>query len=85
MGALPVEEGDQIIDDINSIAEIIKDNNRIVVLPQDWHPKNHKSFVSSYSGKNPGDEFQFEGIGPVLWPDHCVQGTHGALSDHFYN
>ena len=77
-GALPVEEGDQIIDDINVVAEIFKKNNGIVVLTQDWHPKNHKSFASNYPGKNPGDEFQSEGIGPVLWPDHCVQGTHGA-------
>ena len=77
-GALPVEEGDQIIDDINVFAEIFIKNNGIVVLTQDWHPKNHKSFASNYPGKIPGDEFQSEGIGPVLWPDHCVQGTHGA-------
>ncbi len=77
-GALPVEEGDQIIDDINLVAEIFKDNNGIVVLTQDWHPKNHKSFASSYPGKNPGDEFQSEGIGPIIWSDHCVQGTQGA-------
>ncbi|TKJ26240.1 MAG: nicotinamidase [Promethearchaeota archaeon Loki_b31] len=77
-GALPVEEGDQIIDDINLVAEIFKDNNGIVVLTQDWHPKNHKSFASSYPGKNPRDEFQSEGIGPIIWPDHCVQGTQGA-------
>jgi len=77
-GALPVEEGDQIIEEINSVAEIFKNNNGIVVLTQDWHPKNHKSFASSYPGKNPGDEFQSEGIGPILWPDHCIQGTQGA-------
>ena len=77
-GALPVEDGDQIIDNINLVAEIFKNNNGIVVLTQDWHPKNHKSFASSYPGKSPGDEFQSEGIGPILWPDHCVQGTQGA-------
>ena len=77
-GALPVEEGDQIIDDINYIAEVFKINNGIIVLTQDWHPKNHMSFASSHPDKNPGDEFQSEGIGPVLWPDHCVQGSKGA-------
>ena len=77
-GALPVEEGDQIIDDINLVAEIFKNNNGIVVLTQDWHPNNHKSFASSYPDKNPGDLFQSEGIGPVLWQDHCVQGTQGV-------
>ena len=31
-------------------------------------------------GKNPGDEFTSKdgAIGPILWPDHCVQGTYGA-------
>ncbi len=77
-GALPVEGGDLIIDGINNIAEHFKNQNAIVVLTQDWHPKNHMSFASSHPGKNPGDEYQSEGIGPVLWPDHCVQNTKGA-------
>ncbi|MHA1478721.1 MAG: isochorismatase family protein, partial [Promethearchaeota archaeon] len=62
-GALPVEEGDQIIDGINIIAKIFKENNGIVVLTQDWHPKNHMSFASSHFDKNPGDKFQSIGIG----------------------
>ena len=77
-GALPVEEGDQIIDDINRIAKSFKDNNGIVILTQDWHPENHMSFASSHPDKESGEEFQSEGIGPVLWPDHCVQGSNGA-------
>jgi nicotinamidase/pyrazinamidase len=77
-GALPVEEGDQIIDDINNVAEVFKSKGGKVILTQDWHPSNHKSFASQHEGKNPGDEFQTDGIGPILWPDHCVQGTDGA-------
>jgi len=77
-GALPVDEGDQIIDSINQISKIFKENNGKIILTQDWHPKNHKSFASNYNNKNPGDEYQSEGIGPILWPDHCVQGTKGA-------
>ncbi|MBY9012458.1 MAG: bifunctional nicotinamidase/pyrazinamidase [Candidatus Lokiarchaeota archaeon] len=77
-GALPVEEGDQIIDNINRIAEIFKENNGLVVLTQDWHPENHMSFASSHPDKDPGDEFHSEGIGPILWPDHCVQDSNGA-------
>ena len=77
-GALPVEEGDLIVDDINKVAEIFKKQNGKVVLTQDWHPKNHKSFASQHPNKNPGDEYQSEGIGPILWPDHCVQGSKGA-------
>jgi len=77
-GALPVDESDQIIDNINQTSEIFKINHGKIVLTQDWHPKNHKSFASSYENKNPGDEYHSDGIGPVLWPDHCVQGTKGA-------
>jgi len=79
-GALPVEKGDQIVDDINKVAELFKDKKGKVILTQDWHPKNHKSFASQYPDKNPGDLYQMEdgAIGPVLWPDHCVQNTEGA-------
>jgi len=79
-GSLPVEEGDLIVGGINNIAEIIKKCGGIIALTQDWHPKEHLSFASNHKGKNPGDEFMSEdgAIGPVLWPDHCVQNTDGA-------
>jgi len=79
-GSLPVEEGDLIIEGINLVAKIFKNKKVIVVLTQDWHPLNHLSFASNHPGKNPGDEFTSEdgAIGPILWPDHCVQDTEGA-------
>ena len=79
-GALAVEEGDLILDGINKLGEIFKKYSRNVILTQDWHPQGHLSFASSHSGMNPGDEFQSKNgaIGPVLWPDHCIQGTKGA-------
>ncbi|MBN2156903.1 MAG: bifunctional nicotinamidase/pyrazinamidase [Candidatus Lokiarchaeota archaeon] len=78
-GALAVENGDQIIDGINKIAEKFFNEGNPVVFTQDWHPKNHASFASSHEGKNPGDTIKgIYGIGPVLWPDHCVQNTSGA-------
>jgi nicotinamidase/pyrazinamidase len=79
-GALPVEEGDLIIEGINKVAHNFKNFSRNVILTQDWHPPGHLSFASSHPGMDPGDEFQSEDgkIGPVLWPDHCVQGTIGA-------
>ncbi|TFG21758.1 MAG: bifunctional nicotinamidase/pyrazinamidase [Promethearchaeota archaeon] len=79
-GALPVENGDLIVDDINNVAETFKNKKSKVILTQDWHPNNHKSFASQYLDKNPGDAYQTEdgAIGPVLWPDHCVQDTEGA-------
>jgi len=79
-GSLPVEEGDLIIKEINRTSKKFKKNEGFVVLTQDWHPKNHLSFASNHPGKIPGDEFTSEdgAIGPVLWPDHCVQNTIGA-------
>lgn len=77
-GSLAVEGGNLIIDGINDLIDIFGDG--IVVLSQDWHPQDHLSFASNHSGKNPGDEFSSKdgAIGPILWPDHCIQNTHGA-------
>ena len=79
-GSLPVEEGDFIIKEINMTAKKFKKSGGFVVLTQDWHPKNHLSFASNHPGKILGNEFTSEdgAIGPVLWPDHCVQNTIGA-------
>ena len=77
-GRLPVEEGDQIVKGINSIGKIFNENDGLIVLTQDWHPQDHLSFASNHPGKEPGDEYITEAIGPVLWPDHCVQNTKGA-------
>jgi len=77
-GALPVADGDKIIDGINDLANKFHQNENPVIFTQDWHPKDHHSFASAHPGKNPYDLFEAPGIGPVLWPDHCVQGTYGA-------
>ncbi len=78
-GALAVEGGEEIIDGINELGKKYKKNRNVIVQTQDWHPPNHRSFASAHPGKEPGDEYkEEEGIGPVLWPDHCVQGTNGA-------
>jgi len=77
-GSLEVKNGDKIIDGVNSLMEKFYYNNCLIILTQDWHPKNHKSFASQYPGKKPMDPITTEGLGPVLWPDHCIQGTKGA-------
>lgn len=79
-GSLPVEEGDLIIEELNNIAQKFKKSGGFVILTQDWHPTNHLSFASNHPGKKPGDEYSSENgaIGPVLWPDHCVQNSQGA-------
>jgi nicotinamidase/pyrazinamidase len=76
-GALPVNGGNEIISPINSLAERFHKNGNIIVMTQDWHPLGHDSFASSHN-KEPFEPFESEGIGPVLWPDHCVQGSKGA-------
>jgi nicotinamidase/pyrazinamidase len=77
-GALPVAEADLIVPGINKLAEKFFAAGRTIVLTQDWHPPNHKSFASAHRGKKPYDPYSAAGIGPILWPDHCVQGTTGA-------
>ena len=49
-----------------------------VVLTQDWHPPGHASFASAHGGKKPFESVTLKYGQQVLWPDHCVQGTHGA-------
>ena len=73
-GALPVLEGDQIIQPINAAM----DNFDIVVLTQDWHPASHKSFASSHENKKPSDTIEMFYGDQILWPDHCIQGSMGA-------
>jgi len=77
-GALAVEKGDEIITGVNEIIRKFYSMDLPVILTQDWHPRSHASFASTH-GKQPMDLVEgIPGIGPVLWPDHCVQGTKGA-------
>jgi nicotinamidase/pyrazinamidase len=73
-GGLPVPHGDEVVPVINALAKQFAN----VVLTQDWHPAGHASFASSHSGKKPYDLMQMPYGEQVLWPDHCIQGTHDA-------
>ncbi len=73
-GGLPVPCGDEVIPAINRIGKLFGN----VVLTQDWHPVGHASFASSNSGKVPYEVVTMPYGPQVLWPDHCVQGTHDA-------
>ena len=73
-GALAVEHGNTIVEGINRVAQKFD----IVVTTQDWHPQNHGSFASNHSGAKPFDLGTLSGRDQVLWPDHCVQNSHGA-------
>lgn len=73
-GNLPVPHGDEVVPLINGLAARFSH----VVLTQDWHPRGHLSFASSYPGKTPYQTLDVSYGRQVLWPDHCVQGTVGA-------
>jgi nicotinamidase/pyrazinamidase len=47
-------------------------------MTQDWHPKNHLSFVSQHEGKPIFETIDVAYGRQILWPEHCVQGSHGA-------
>jgi nicotinamidase/pyrazinamidase len=61
-GALPIENGDEIVPVLNQYIRVFCDSQAHVVASRDWHPLNHVSFKARG--------------GP--WPPHCVQGTPGA-------
>jgi nicotinamidase/pyrazinamidase len=73
-GALPVKEGDQIIPIITQLLKIKFDH---IIASKDWHPKDHGSFAFTHR-KEPGEIIDLFGLEQILWPTHCVQGTHGA-------
>ena len=76
-GALAVKGGDEIVAPINHLAQRFHRLDSLIVMTQDWHPPNHLSFASTHDMK-PYAPCESKGIGPVLWPDHCIQGTAGA-------
>lgn len=73
-GALAVPQSDIILPTVNNLI----DHFDHVILTQDWHPKNHCSFASSYPEKTPYDTVDLNYGPQILWPDHCIQGTKGA-------
>jgi len=73
-GALAVAGGDQVVPVANRL--IARFNH--VILTQDWHPADHRSFASTHPGGQAFATVDFDYGPQTLWPDHCVQGTTGA-------
>ena len=73
-GSLAVAGGDEIVPLINTLGKHFTN----VVLTQDWHPADHVSFASQHAGKAAFDTIELDYGPQVLWPDHCIWGTHGA-------
>ena len=73
-GALAVTAGDSIVPTVNALAARFAH----VVLTQDWHPCQHISFASAHRERRPYEILQTASGLQSLWPDHCLQGSHGA-------
>ena len=73
-GALAVPDGDAIVPGINALMA----QSAAVILTQDWHPAGHSSFASAHPGRGPYEQIEMPYGPQVLWPDHCIQGSHGA-------
>jgi nicotinamidase/pyrazinamidase len=74
-GSLAVKDADLIVPTINELME--KVDFDLIVATKDWHPADHKSFASN----NDAELFsmgELGGIPQVMWPDHCVQDSHGS-------
>lgn len=74
-GALAVPRGDEVV----AVANWLLPKFDVVVATQDWHPADHGSFAARHEGRRPGELIELNGLPQVLWPEHCVQGTGGAL------
>jgi len=73
-GSLAVAGGADIMRDIAALAARFAQ----VVVTQDWHPADHRSFASNHPGGVPYETVTMPYGDQILWPDHCIQGTHGA-------
>ena len=74
-GALAVADGDQVI----PVANRLMPHYPLVIATQDWHPADHRSFASQHPGKHVGETIDLEGLDQILWPDHCIQQSEGAM------
>lgn len=61
-GALPVQEGDQVVPVLNRWMEAAASGGFPIYVSRDWHPEHHASFAEQGGG----------------WQPHCVQDTEGA-------
>ncbi len=73
-GKLAVPDGDAVAVPIRRLVSTFPQ----IVMTQDWHPADHRSFASQHAGASPFETCMMPYGTQVLWPDHCVQGTPGA-------
>lgn len=73
-GTLAVANSDKIFPIIQKLLLLPFD---FIIATKDWHPKDHLSFANNHN-KSPGEIISLGNTKQILWPSHCVQGTHGA-------
>jgi nicotinamidase/pyrazinamidase len=77
-GSLEVPDANATIPLINKLRTLpIFD---LVVLTRDWHAETHCSFAANNPGTNVFETIRLPdtGVNQVMWPTHCIKGTHGA-------
>ncbi|CAD7953008.1 unnamed protein product [Amoebophrya sp. A120] len=87
-GALAVPGADQKYEEaVRAFVGKARSMNRKIVWSQDWHPADHMSFAANNPGKKEFEEVKLirtatngntVETNQVMWPVHCVQGSHGA-------
>ena len=77
-GGLPVPAGDEVIYPINTLLQHAKEQDWFVVATQDWHPADHGSFASNNDAE-PFTVGELDGLEQVMWTDHCIQDSVGAM------
>lgn len=76
-GQLSIPEASLINQPINQLLNSME--YELIVASQDWHPADHLSFATNHQNKKSFVTYDNQpGIGPLLWPVHCVQKTQGA-------
>ena len=83
-GTLTVPDGLKILPRITLLSQEFSN----IILTQDWHGENHKSFASSHDDKKPFDVIDMPYGKQTLWPSHCVAGSWGSeihLNDKILN
>lgn len=76
-GALACVDGEAIVPEIAAL--LAERRYTTVVATQDWHPADHASFASQHPGHLPFEAILLHAQPQTLWPDHCVQGSDGAV------
>ena len=75
-GALAVPDASKINKRVNQ--QLDSEEYKVIIASQDWHPETHLSFASNHNREAFTPYSDEKGLGPVLWPDHCVQKSSGA-------